>query len=63
MNLQRSICARFVIVGMLLPVSDCCAQCELAGLKWQDIDFQDIQTDVQRSVIGQVISDNQNSRP
>jgi len=28
---------------------------ELAGLKWQDIDFQNLQIDVQRSVVDQVV--------
>ncbi len=28
---------------------------ELAGLKWQDIDFQNLQIDVQRSVVNQVV--------
>jgi len=28
---------------------------ELAGLKWQDIDFQNLQIDVQRSVVSQVV--------
>jgi integrase len=28
---------------------------ELAGLKWQDIDFQNLQIDVQRSIVSQVV--------